>query len=183
LPKIYKQIFRMKKIGVIALLVISLISCTQTKIAYVDVEELMKEYKGTKDTEAAMKVKSEKLQSELDSLIKGWQAKAGEYQQKAQKMSAKARSERENVLMQEQQAITQRQQMIQQQVQTEGQDSLKALTKEINDFVKDYAKEKGFNFVLGTTGDGGNVMYGEEQADITDDVLVQLNKSYKSKEE
>jgi len=171
----------MKKLGIIAILAISLISCTQTKIAYVDVEEIMKEYKGTKDTEATMKVKSEKLKAELDSLVIGWETKAREYQQKAPKMSAKNRAEREQVLMQEQQAIGQRQQTVQQQVQTEGQESLKTLSKEINDFVKNYAKEKGYNFVLGTSGDSGTVMYGEEKADITDDVLVQLNKSYKAK--
>jgi len=171
----------MKKLGIIAILAISLISCTQTKIAYVDVEEIMKEYKGTKETEATMKVKSEKLKSELDSLVIGWETKAREYQQKAPKMSAKNRAEREQILMQEQQAIGQRQQTVQQQVQTEGQESLKTLSKEINDFVKNYAKEKGYNFVLGTSGDSGTVMYGEEKADITDDVLVQLNKSYKAK--
>ncbi len=172
----------MKKFGIIVVLAISLISCTQTKIAYVDVEEIMKEYKGTKEVEALMKEKSEKLKAELDSLVIGWETRAREYQQKAQKMSAKNRAEREQVLMQEQQAIGQRQQAVQQQVQAEGQESLKALSKEINDFVKNYAKEKEYNFILGTSGTNGTVMYGEEKADITDDVLVQLNKSYKAKE-
>ncbi len=180
MPKIYKYL-KMKKFGIIAILTISLISCTQTKIAYVDVEELMKEYKGTKEAEAEMKVKSEKLKSELDSLVLAWETKAREYQQKAPKMSAKSRAEQEQVLMQEQQAIGQRQQIIQQQVQQQGQESLKILSKEINDFVKNYAKEKGYNFVLGTTGESGTVMYGEEKADITDEVLVQLNKAYKAK--
>jgi len=172
----------MKKFGIIVVLTFSLLSCTQTKIAYVDVEEIMKEYKGTKEAESLIKVKSEKLKAELDSLVIGWETKAREYQQKAPKMSPKSRAEREQVLMQEQQAIGQRQQTVQQQVQTEGQESLKVLSKEINDFVKTYAKEKGYNFILGTSGDNGTVMYGEEKADITDDVLVQLNKSYKEKE-
>ncbi len=172
----------MKKLGIIIVLTVSLISCTQTKIAYVDVEELTKEYKGTKDAEATIKVKTDKLKAELDSLAQTWQLKVNEYQQSAQKMSVKNRAAREGVLMQEQQAIGQRQQVVQQQVQAEGQETMKALSKEIKDFVEDYAKEKGYNFVLGTSGSGGTVMYGEEKADITDDVLVQLNKSYKTKE-
>ncbi len=173
----------MKRIFILLAFVALLTSCTQqTKIAYVDVEELMKEYKGTKEAEATMKVKSEKLKAELDSLVGGWQNRARIYQEKSQGMSNKVRAEREQVLMQEQQQINQRQQTIQQQVQAEGQKSLEALSREINDFVKNYAIEKGYNFVLGTTGDNGTVMYGEEKADITDDVLVQLNKSYKAKE-
>lgn len=173
----------MKNLAIVVLIALGLFSCQESvKIAYVDVEEIMKEYKGTKDTEAAMKVKSDKLKSELDSLIANWQGKAQAYQNNAQKMSAKARAEREQVLMQEQQQINQRQQQVQQQVQTEGQESLATLSDEISDFVKEYAKEKGYSFVLGTTGSNGTVMYGEESADVTDDVLVRLNKSYKSKE-
>ncbi|MET2986446.1 OmpH family outer membrane protein [Aureibaculum conchae] len=173
----------MKNLVIVVIVALGLFSCQEpVKIAYVDVEEIMKEYKGTKDTEATMKGKSDKLKSELDSLIANWQNKAKAYQDNAQKMSAKARQDREQVLMQEQQQINQRQQTIQQQVQAEGQESLETLSKEINDFVKNYAKEKGYNFVLGTTGSNGTVMYGEESADVTDDVLVQLNKSYKSKE-
>ncbi|QCX40936.1 OmpH family outer membrane protein [Aureibaculum algae] len=173
----------MKKLVIVVIVALGLFSCQQSvKIAYVDVEEIMKEYKGTKETEATMKVKSDKLKAELDSLISNWQNKAKVYQDNIQKMSANARAEREQVLMQEQQQINQRQQVIQQQVQAEGQESLEALSKEINDFVKTYAQGKGYNFVLGTTGSNGTVMYGEEKADITDDVLVQLNKSYKNKE-
>ncbi|WP_117880157.1 OmpH family outer membrane protein [Aureibaculum luteum] len=173
----------MKKLVIVVIVALGLFSCQQSvKIAYVDVEEIMKEYKGTKETEATMKVKSDKLKAELDSLISNWQNKAKVYQDNIQKMSANSRAEREQVLMQEQQQINQRQQVIQQQVQAEGQESLEALSKEINDFVKTYAQGKGYNFVLGTTGSNGTVMYGEEKADITDDVLVQLNKSYKNKE-
>jgi len=163
--------------------VLVFISCTkQIKIAYVDVEELMKEYKGTKEAEATMKVTSENLQKELDSLIFNWQNKARIYQEKAKKLSAKTRAQKEQTLMLEKQQINQRQQAVQQQVQTDGQKSLETLSKEINNFVKNYAKEKGYNFVLGTTASNGTVMYGEEKADITEDVLVQLNKSFKTKE-
>ncbi len=172
----------MKKILILLILVATFSSCTeQVKIAYVDVEELMKEYKGTKEAEATMKVKSEKLQKELDSLIGGWQNKARNYQEKSKGLSARVRAEQEQVLMLEQQQINQRQQAVQQEVQTEGQKNLESLSKEINNFVKNYAKEKGYNFVLGTTATNGTVMYGEEKADITDDVLVQLNKSFKAK--
>jgi len=171
----------MKNITVVIILAFAMLSCTQTKIAYVDVEELMKEYKGTKDAEEEMKIKSEKLKAELDSLVSNWENKAREYQQKAQRMSAKNRAEREQVLMQEQQAIGQRQQIIQQQVQSEGQESIKTISTVIKDFIKKYASEKGYTMVLGTSGDPGTVMYAEETTDLTDDILVLLNKEYKTK--
>jgi outer membrane protein len=171
----------MKKIGLIGLFALLLISCTPSKIAYVNVEELLKEYKGTKETEAILKLKSDSLKAELDSLVSGWQSKAMTYQQNSSKMSPKKRADKEQTLMQEQQLINQRQQVIQQQVQTEGQDSLKAISKEIKDFVESYAKENGYNFIFGTNSDNGTIMYGEDKADITDDVLLKLNKNFKPK--
>jgi len=170
----------MKKVILILGIALSIVSCTkQTKIAYVDVEEIMKEYKGTKDSEAEMKVKTEKLKSELDSLYLTFQNKVNDYQQKAQKMAPSKRAQVEQVLMQEKQMNDQRQLAIQQQIQTENQESIKKLSQELKDFMQKYAKEKGYNFILGTSGIVGTVMYAEENADVTDDVLVQFNKSYK----
>jgi len=170
----------MKKIFVLFTLSLTLLSCSQTKMAYIDVEEIMKEYKGTKDKEAEMKEKSDALRIELDSLATNWENRARQYQQEMNRLSAKVKAEREQVLMQEQQAINQRQQTIQQQVQNEGQESLVAITEEIKAFVKTYATKNGIQLIFGTSGANGTIMYGDESMDVTDDVLVQLNKSYKS---
>ena len=171
----------MKKIGILILMTIALASCKQNKIAYVDIQEIMKEYKGTKDTEADFKLKSDSISKQLDSLKRGWQQKVQQYQNTAQKMSAKSRSEKEKALMQEQQMIGQHQQALQQKMQAEGDERVKKLTSEIDDFIQKYAKGKGYNLVLGTSNDTKTVLYAEKNADITEDVLLQLNKSYKSK--
>ncbi|MCK0130382.1 OmpH family outer membrane protein [Flavobacteriaceae bacterium F08102] len=170
----------MKKIFVLLTLGLSLLSCTQTKMAFIDVEEIMKEYKGTKEKEAEMKEKSDALRKELDSLASSWEEKARKYQQEMNALSAKTRAEREKVLMQEQQAINQRQQAIQQQVQSEGQAGLEEITNEIKDFLKTYANTNGIQVIFGTSVANGTIMYGDDAMDITDDVLVQLNKNYKS---
>lgn len=49
---------------------------------------------------------------------------------------------------------------------------------QINSFVKSYAKSNNFDLVLGVTSDG-NIMYGTDELDITDKVLMELNKSYR----
>lgn len=172
----------MKHLIIITLGLLLMTACEKPlKIAYVDMEEIMKEYKGTKDIEAEMKTKNEGLKKELDSLVLNWQNKARTYQEKAQRMAPQKRAEQEQALMQEQQQINQRQQEVQIQVQNEGQEKLQQITDEIKSFMDTYAKDNGYNFVFGTSKDNGNVMYGEEQADITEDVLVKLNKSYKNK--
>ena len=88
----------MKKLGVTLLLAVLLISCTQTKLAYVDVEEILKEYKGTKDAEKEMNKKSAEIGKELDEQAKVYQAKVTDYYAKADKMTTKTNNDQDALL-------------------------------------------------------------------------------------
>ena len=88
----------MKKIAVVFSLMMILASCTQVKIAYVDVEEIMKEYEGSKKAEEEMKVQSEEMSRQLDQLAIPFQQKVQEYQQNQGNLSAAAKQEKEREL-------------------------------------------------------------------------------------
>ena len=169
----------MKKIVAIALFTLTLVSCNQTKIGYVDVEEILKEYKGTKDAEKEMNKKSAEIKGQLDALAADYQKKVTEYYAKAQKMSNKARQEAEGALMQEQEVLKQRQQQAQVEVQKDGQEIMTEINEDIADFVKDYAKANGYSYVLGTSEQTKSVLYGDSKSDITDIILEALNDDYK----
>ena len=169
----------MKKIGVILLLSASLFSCTQTKIAYVDVEEIVNEYKGTKAAEKEMNKKSAEIGKELEDQAKAYQAKVADYYAKASKMSVKARQQEEQSLMQQQELLKQSQQQAQLNVQKEGQDMMTEINDNIEDFVADYAKSNGYTYILGTSNQTKSVLYGDSKSDITDLILEALNDSYK----
>jgi outer membrane protein len=49
--------------------------------------------------------------------------------------------------------------------------------KQINQWVNEYGKQKGFDFILGAAGNG-SLMYANEGDDITEEVIVFLNKKY-----
>jgi outer membrane protein len=53
--------------------------------------------------------------------------------------------------------------------------------KQINAYVGDYGKSKGYDFIFGTSGDG-NIMYANDAHDITKDVVTYINQRYKSGE-
>ena len=169
----------MKKLGVTLLLTVLLISCTQTKIAYVDVEEILKEYKGTKDAEKEMNKKSAEIGKELDEQAKVYQAKVTDYYAKADKMTTKARQQEEQNLMQQQELLKQSQQQAQSNVQKEGQDKMTEINESIEDFVSDYAKNNGYTYILGTSDQTKSVLYGDAKSDLTDVILEALNTSYK----
>lgn len=166
----------MKKLLIIAFAVV-LASCNQTKVAYVDVEVLMKDYEGTKALESKMKEKQEAKAKELDSLTAPFQAKVQNYYKSAQSMSPQKRAEAEGALQQEQQFIQAQQQQASQELQKETQESYEAITKVVDSLVGSYAKSNGYNMIFGTSGKG-TVMYGDENLDVTKQVLEMLNKEY-----
>ncbi len=49
--------------------------------------------------------------------------------------------------------------------------------KQINQWVNEYGKKKGYDFILGAAGNG-SLMYASEIHNITDQVIVFINKKY-----
>src|SRR5210317_985340 len=110
----------MKKLLLVAF-VILFTSCNQTKIAYINVEDLMKGYDATKALEEKLKARQEEMTKELDSIGAPFQLKVQDYYQNANKMSAQKRAETEQALQQEQQILQARQQQAGQVLQMENQ--------------------------------------------------------------
>jgi len=169
----------MKKLILIAFAIL-LASCNQTKIGYVNVESLMKDYKATKVLEDQLKAKQEKITKELDSLQAPFKAKVQNYYNNAKKMSANSRSKTEKALQQEQQMLQLKQQQAAQQLQKENQDESKKITDKVDSLVANFAKSKGYQLILGTSGNG-TVMYGDTKLDVTKQVLEVLNAEFDKK--
>ena len=169
----------MKNILAVFALLILLTSCNQTKIAYVDMENVMKEYQGSKDIEADMKAKSEKISSEFQKINAQFQTKVQEYQKTMNTMSASAKAKKEQELMQESQYLQQQQQMIQQQFQQEGSEMIKKISEDIQKQIGDYAKKNNYDLILGTTELTRSVVYAKEQMDITHQIIESINTQVK----
>ena len=161
-------------------LMLMLASCNQVKIAYVEIEEVMKEYEGSKMAEVEIKAQSEKIMASLDSLAIPFQQRVQEYQQNSAGMSSSQRQEREQQLMREEQMIRQQQQLAQQQVQQESSRMLDQINEEIESFVTNYAETNGYAYILGTSSQTKTVLYGKEGLDLTDEIIEALNAQYKS---
>jgi outer membrane protein len=50
--------------------------------------------------------------------------------------------------------------------------------KQINQFVSDYGKDFGYEYIYGASGDG-NLMYADEKKDITKELIEYINQKYK----
>jgi len=170
----------MKKLAIVFSLMMLITSCNQVKIAYVDLEEILKEYDGAVKAEEEMKVKSEQISQQLDQMALPLQQKIQEYQQNKDNLSASARQKQEAELMQQQQQFQQQQQMAQQQLQAEGQAMYAKINEDIESFLADYGKSNGYTYILGSSVQTKSVLYGEESLDITETVIEALNSNSES---
>jgi outer membrane protein len=157
-------------------------SCTQEKVAYVDVEEIYKEYNKAKEAEQEMTIQSQKMSNELEELRMVFQQKVQEYQNASSSLSDTEKQQKEQELMREQQEIQQRQQMARQLMQEESKGKMDKIDEDIDRLISKYAESKGFTLVLGTSSQTKSVLYGDSSKNITDQIIESLNAEYEPEE-
>ncbi len=154
---------------------------TGMKIAYVEVDSLMSQYKFCKDYSLILQKKSNNARNTLTQKGKQLQAAAANFQQKVQNNGFASREQAASV-----QAAIQRQEQDLQELQNRLGSELDAETAKYNtalrdslrNFLKDYNKTKKYDLIISKAGD--NILYADTKHDITQDVINGLNKRYKS---
>lgn len=154
-----------------------LMSCQQEKIGFVDNVKLMDGYQKKKDVEAAYQIRSEAFTRKRDSISQVFQMEAQDLQTKSEGMSQTKAQEAFSQLQQKGQMVGQQLQQEEQQLQRMGQLKMDSVVQEVRKTIKDYGKANGYSFIL-TGGEGGSVLFGKEAADVTEEVLKELNASY-----
>ncbi len=151
-----------------------------SELVYVDVNKLLEGYKRTKVVRADFEQKAKVMKSNVDSLITGWQKELKTYEKERSKMTKKELALKQELLGNKQQQIGNYQQAIQKQIQEEEQKATQTVINDINDFVKEYGKSKGYKIIFGASG-SGNIMYADAGTDLTEEVLEGLNKEFEGK--
>ena len=177
----------MKKSLLIIALAVSIISCnkeqattsTQMKTAYVDTAKLMEEYTEAKDLEAKFKAKSEAEAKKFEVEEANFKAEVANFQKNAQANGQAWAQQKNAELEQRQQRLQYAAQSVGQKLQTESATEMDSLVKGVKTYIKQYGKEKGYDFIYGT-GDAASVLYAKDQYDITKDVVKLLNDKYAS---
>lgn len=171
----------MKKLFIGVFSATLLASCTQDKIGFVDNAKLMNEYQEKIDMENKYKKKFEKFDKKTDSISKLFQIEAEAFDANKNKMSPGAAQAKYQELLQKKQLIGQQLQGEEQVIVQESQKEIDSLKSKVRKFVKDYGKNNGYTFILGST-ENGSILYGSEAKDVTEEVVKALNKAYGKKE-
>ena len=146
-------------------------------IVYVDSVKLMNGYTGMKNARKAYEAKTTVWKSNLDSLKTELQAKIKDYQSKQAKLSLKEKQLTEELLNSKQQEFMNYQQIVSEKIQKEDQELTASVIGKVNDYIKKYGEDNGYDIILAAT-QYGNIVYSEKSRDITDKILEGLNKEY-----
>ena len=154
---------------------------TELKIAYVEVDSIMTQYKFCKDYSLILQKKGQNIQNTLAAKQQQLQAAAANFQQKVQQ-NAYTREQAEGIQAGRQkqrndlQALDQR---LSNEFQVETAKYNNALRDSIQHFLAAYNKDKKYSLILSKAGD--NLLYADKAYDITNEIVAGLNKAYKGK--
>lgn len=152
---------------------------TSMKIAFVEVDSIMSQYKFCKDYSLILQKKGQNIQNTLAQKQQALEAAAANFQQKAQQ-NAYTREQAQQIQMSLQkqssdlQALNQR---LSSEFQSETEKYNNALRDSIQHFLAVYNKDKKYSLILSKAGD--NILYADKTHDITNEVIAGLNKAYK----
>ena len=158
----------------------SKVAPTETKIAFVEVDSIMTQYKFCKDYSLILQKKGQNIQNTLAQKQQQLEAAAANFQQKVQQ-NAYTREQAQGIQAQLQrqsadlQALNQR---LSGEFQNETEKYNNALRDSIKHFLTSYNKDKKYSLILSKAGD--NILYADKAHDITNEVIAGLNKAYKS---
>ena len=151
----------------------------ELRIAFVEVDSIMTQYKFCKDYTEILQKKGQNIQNTLTSKQRQLEQAAANFQQKLQQ-NAYTREQAEGIQasLQKQsndlQALNQR---LTNEFASETDKYNNALRDSIQRFLVKYNKDKKFSLILSKAGD--NLLYADKAFDITNEVIAGLNKAYK----
>lgn len=151
-----------------------------TDLVYVDVNKLIEGYKRTEKAKKEFEKKASEMKTNVDSLLTGWQKELKNYEKERTTLSDKELKLKQELLSNKQKQINGYQEAIQKQIQEEDKKMTQTVVNDINDYIKEFGKKNGYKIIFGASG-SGNIMYGDEAADLTEEVLKGLNAEYEKK--
>ena len=151
----------------------------ELKIAYVEVDSIMSQYKFCKGYSLILQKKGQNIQNTLAQKQHALEQAYGNFQQKVQQ-NAYTREQAEQIQMSLQKQNSDLQvlnQRLSGEFQAETEKYNNALRDSIQHFLAVYNKDKKYGLILSKAGD--NILYADKAYDITNEVIAGLNKAYK----
>ncbi len=151
----------------------------EESIVYVNFDTLLNNYDMFYDYERKLMERQQELENELNAKSREYERQVSNYQDQVQKglVTRSQAQEMELELMQKQQELMQLQEEYRQELREEEQVMNRQIHHSIYEYLEEYNKDKGYQFILSQTF-GGAVLYSKKDLDVTYDIINGLNEKY-----
>lgn len=151
------------------------------KTAYIDTSKLMEKSTEAQDIEAKFKNIADEKDNKLKNEAQKLENEMKSFQANAQKNGQAWAQQKYGELQQRDQQLRYAQQAILSQLQQESGQEMDSLVVRYKKVIKDYGKEKGYDYIFGT-GEPASVLYAKDNYDITKDIIEKVNSTYKKED-
>lgn len=151
------------------------------KIAYVCIDSIINNYEFCTEHSKVLEKRMNNIKATLASKGKALQNSAINFQQKVQSGAITSQEQAQKIqasLQKQQMELENLQDKYSAQFEKERQKYNEEMKDSIENFLKDYNKDHKYAMILSKV--ENNILYADKSMDITEDVLIGLNKRYKS---
>lgn len=151
------------------------------RIAYVDIDTLLVNYKLWIELNEEMIRKEENIRATLNEKMKSLQTDFEEFERKLNNnaFATRERAESEqNRILKKRQELEELQERLSNELAIETNKNNILFRDSINTFVQEYNKQKGYNVILSRIGD--NILYIDNDMNITQEIIDGLNARYEA---
>lgn len=149
------------------------------KVVYVNADSISKLCLYYKELEKTIATKRKKLEDTYGGQMKNLEAEYLSYQQRGSTMTEEEMQKAQQSISMKKNQIDQNGAKMQQTLEKEVMNLNRNIEGKITKFMDQYAKSKGYRFIL-TYGGGSNLLYANDSLDVSFDVINGLNQQYKS---
>jgi outer membrane protein len=153
---------------------------TKEQIVYVNSDSLLTKYQYFKDLQVKLEAKTKSAQADMGAKTQAFQREVAEYQQQQNTLPADQRASTEQRLARKQQELQAYQQNAGAALQRDQATEQEKLYDKVADYLKTYAKKKGFKLVLTYSKGNSAILFADESLDVTSEVIIGLNDAYKA---
>lgn len=148
-----------------------------TKVAYVRSQEIVYGYLGMKEANNKFEEESRIWQANIDTLEIDLRRAVINYQNSFNDLSIDEKNQKENLLKKQETDLRNYVKAIKNKSKLEDEKITIGVLNQINSYIENYGKQNGYDVIMGSTA-AGNILFGKDAIDITDEILKGLNESY-----
>ena len=150
---------------------------SKEKIGVVRTADLVAKYNGMEDARKSFEEQQGVWQTEIDTLEADYRKTVNRLNEEWKMLSASEKTKQSELASAQEENLIRYRHSLESKMQEEEHRVIEGVLHQVNDAIKQYAEDHGFDVIYGATPEG-SILHSEDHLDVTDDLIERLNAEY-----